>query len=83
MRSCSSFVKAPDSRNVFTYSLASLVDVLDAFATTDARNDDATDASIVDDDSISFISYLNGAILLVLSIDCFFEDSLRFILDLF
>jgi hypothetical protein len=62
--------------------LASLVDTLDALAATDARNDDATDESMEVEDNISFISYLNGAILLVFSIDCFFDVSLRFIFDL-
>jgi hypothetical protein len=59
------------------------VDTLDAFATTDAKNDDATDASMDVDDKISFISYLNGAILLVLSIDCLLDDSLRLVLAFF
>jgi hypothetical protein len=43
----------------------------------DAKNDDATDSSIDVDDNISFMSYLNGAILFVLSIDCLFDASLR------
>jgi hypothetical protein len=63
--------------NVFAYSFASLVDTLDAFATIDAKNDDAIDASMDVAANISFMSYLNGAILFVLSIDCFFDDSLR------
>jgi hypothetical protein len=49
----------------------------------DAKNDDATDSSIDDDDKISFISYLKGAILLVLSIDCLLDDSFFLLLDLF
>ena len=69
--------------NVLAYSFASLVDTLDAFATIDARKDDATDSSMEDDANISFISYLNGAVLLVLSIDCRRDDSLFFVLDFF
>jgi hypothetical protein len=43
----------------------------------DAKNDDATEASMDVAANISFMSYLNGAILFVLSIDCFFDVSLR------
>jgi len=83
MRSYSSFVSSPESTNVFANSFASFVETREAFATIDAKNDDATDASIDDDDRISFRSYLNGAILFVLSIDWRLDDSLRFTLFFF
>jgi hypothetical protein len=83
MRSYSSFVSAPESTNVLANSLASFVETRDAFATIDARNDDATDTSIDDDANISFISYLNGAILFVFSIDWRFDDSFRLTLAFF
>ena len=47
----------------------------EAFAMTDARNDDAMTGSIEDWDRISFISYLKGAILWVFSMDCLLEAS--------
>ena len=83
MRSYSSFVSSPESTNVFANSFASFVETREDFATIDAKNDDATDASIDDDDRISFRSYLNGAILFVLSIDWRLDVSLRFTLFFF
>ncbi len=74
--SYSSLVRSPASRNVLANSFAALVEMRDAFAMTEARNDDALEGSILDADRISFMSYLNGASLWVLSIDCFFVDSL-------
>ena len=59
-------------------SFASLLDTRDAFAMTVARNADDLEGSIADSDRISFMSYLNGLILCVLSIDCLFVDSLVF-----
>ena len=49
---------------------------------SDARNADAFASSICDADRISFMSYLNGASLWVLSIDCFLVASFVFGFDL-
>lgn len=45
-------------------------------AITDARNDAAMDGSMEDVDSTSFMSYLNGLSLLVLSIVCLWVAAL-------
>ncbi len=74
--SYSSLVRSPESRKVLTNSFASLVETLDAFAMTDARNADALAGSMEDAERTSFMSYLKGLILWVLSMDCLLVDSL-------
>ena len=66
------------SRNVLMKSFASLLETRDAFAMTVARNADDFEGSMDDSERTSFISYLNGLILCVLSIGCLFVDSLVF-----
>lgn len=79
----SSFVRSPASKNVLTYSFASLVDTLDAFAITDARKADDLAGSIADAERTSFISYLKGASFWVLSIACLFDPVFTLGFDLF
>ena len=65
--------------------MASLVETREALAITDASRDDAFAGSMDDADNTSFMSYLNGAILCVFSMDCLFVLSfvLGFPLDEF
>lgn len=74
--SASSLVRSPESWKERTNSLASLVETLEAFAMTVARNEDALAGSMDDESRIWFMSYLKGLMRCVFSIDCLFVDSL-------
>lgn len=74
--SASSFVRSPESWNVLTNSLASLVETREALAMTEARNDEALAGSMAEASRIWFMSYLKGLMRCVFSIACLLVDSL-------